>query len=58
MTKAALFDVEKTLDQVFQEGLVVRLNDLGLDLSLIRWIKSFLFDRWLIIKISSTLSEP
>ncbi|KAG5895751.1 hypothetical protein JTB14_029521 [Gonioctena quinquepunctata] len=39
-----LLDISKAFDRVWHEGLLAKLIDFHLPLSLIKWIKSFLFD--------------
>ena len=46
------FDVEKAFDQVWYKGLLPKLYDLGLDINVIKCIKSFLQDRGLTIKLN------
>ena len=47
--------MEKASDQVWHKGLSTKLYNLGSDISLIKWIKSFLLDRELIMNINDTL---
>ena len=47
--------MEKASDQVWHKGLPTKLYNLGSDISLIKWIKSFLLDRELIMNINDTL---
>ena len=51
------FDVEKVFRQVWHKGLLSKLYGLGLHINLIKWIKSFLQDRWLTVKLNDILSE-
>ena len=57
ISTVVFFDVEKAFDQLWHKGLLTKLYDLGLDISLIKRMKSFLQDRGLIIKINDILSE-
>ena len=40
ISTAVFFDVEKEFDQVWHKGLLTKLYQLGLDINLIKWIKS------------------
>ena len=57
ISAVVFFDVEKAFDQAWHKGLLTKLYELGLDLKLIRWIKSFLQNRGLTIKMNNILSE-
>ena len=57
ISTVVFFDVEKAFEQVWHKGLLTKLYELGLDLKLIRWIKSFLQNRGLTIKMNNILSE-
>ena len=52
---AVFFGVEKASDQVWHKGLPTKLYNLGSDISVIKWIKSFPLDRGLIMNINDTL---
>ena len=58
ISTVVIFDVENASGQAWHKGLLTKLYDSGLDISLIKWIKNFLHDRGLIIKINDDLSEP
>ena len=51
------FDVEKAFDQVWHKRLLTKLYELGLDINLIKWIKSFLQNRGLTIKMNNIFSD-
>ena len=53
----AFFDVEKAFDQVCHKGLLSKLYDLRLEINLMKWIKGFLQDRGLTIRLNDVLSE-
>ena len=57
ISAVVFFDVEKAFDQVWHKGLLTKLYELGLDLKLIRWIKSFIQNRGLTIKMNNIFSE-
>ena len=52
------FDMNvECLDAVWRIGLVHKLNSIGLNNSVIRWINSFLSQRNVLVKINSTVSD-
>ena len=53
---AVFFDVEKAYDMVWKNGLLIRLRTLGIAGRMFNWIRDFLFDRSVQVKIGSTLS--
>ena len=57
ISTVVFFDVEKAFDQVWHKGLLTKLYELGLDINLIKWIKSFLQNRGLTIRMNNTFSE-
>ena len=57
-TRAIFLDVEKAFNQVWYDGLLVRLTWLGLNRELIRWISNFLYHRKLIVSINGQFGDP
>ena len=57
ISTAVFFDVEKAFDQVWHKGRLSKLFELGLDINLFKWIKSFLQNRGLTIKLNDIFSE-
>ena len=57
-TKGIFFNVEKTFDQVWYDGLLFKLTSMGLNKKWIRWISNFLYQRKLVISINDQLSDP
>ena len=49
--------VEKAFDQVWHTGLLHKMKKFGIDHNLLRWIKSFLSERSVSIKIKNTKSD-
>lgn len=52
---AIFFDVEKTYDMVWKEGWLIKLNIIGIGGK--NWIKDFLLNRSISVRISATLSR-
>ena len=44
-TFAVFFDLEKTFDKASHEGIILMIENLGINQTLLKWIKSFLSDR-------------
>ena len=57
VTSAVFLDVEKAFDQVWHTGLLHKMKKFGIDQNLLRWIKSFLSERSVSIKIKNTKSD-
>ena len=53
---AVSFDVEKAYDMVWKEGLVIKLNMIGIAGRTYNWIKDFLLDRFIQVRIGKALS--
>lgn len=47
------FDISKAFDKVWHEGLMFKLIQIGTPRYLIRWFKSFLFNRFFLVKIGN-----
>ena len=52
-----LFDIEKAYDMMWKEGLLIKLHKMGVGGRVFNWIKNFLFDRRLQVRIGSELSD-
>ena len=53
---AVFFDVEKAYDIVWKEGLMIKLNLIGIAGRTYNWIKYFLLDRFIQVRIGKALS--
>ncbi|CAF1388677.1 unnamed protein product [Rotaria sordida] len=53
-----LFDIKAAFDSVWHDGLIYKLNDLGLPPYLMNYLISFLQNRTAAIEMESTLSTP
>ena len=53
---AVFFDVEKAYDMVWKEGLMIKLNMIGIAGRTYNWIKYFLLDIFLQVRIGKALS--
>ena len=52
------FDVEKAYDMVWKEGLMIKLDKMGItgiNQSTFNWIKNYLFDRYIQVKMGTTI---
>ena len=54
---AVFFDLEKAYDTTWRHGIMRDLHDLGIRCRLATFIENFLADRWIQVRIGSTLSE-
>ena len=54
---AAFFDLEKAYDTTWRHGIMRDLHDLGIRGRLATFIENFLADRWIQVRVGSTLSE-
>ena len=54
---AVFLDVEKAFDPVWHTGLLHKMKKLGMDQNILRWIKSFLSERSISIKIKNIKSD-
>ena len=52
------FDYSKAFDKVSHSILLDKLLQIGLDLSLVRWVRVFLTCRTMQVRVTGTLSEP
>ena len=54
---AVFFDLEKAYDTTWRHGIMRDLHDLGIRGRLATFIENFLADRWIQVRVGSTLSE-
>lgn len=57
-TDAIYLDIAKAFDSVNVELLIQKLNVMGLNEQLLKWIESYLHDRQQIVKLDETISKP
>ena len=57
VTSAIFLDVEKAFDQVWHTGFLHKMKKFRMDHNLLRWIKSFLSERSISIKIKDIKSD-
>ena len=57
VTSAVFLDIEKAFNQVYHTGLFHKMKKFGKNHNLLRWIKSFLSERSISIKIKNTKSD-
>ncbi|MGL5590845.1 MAG: RNA-directed DNA polymerase, partial [Metamycoplasmataceae bacterium] len=51
------FDIEKAYDSMWREGLLIKMNKLGISGRLFNWVKSFLTNRSIMVKVGSEMSD-
>lgn len=56
-TVAVALDISKAFDRVWHEGLMFKLSCLGIHPALISWIKDFLCDRSISVRVDGILSD-
>ena len=54
---AVFFDIEKAYDMMWTEGLLIKLNKMGVRGRIYQWISAFLSERTLRVRIDGELSE-
>lgn len=54
---AVFFDVEKAYDMLWKEGLLIKLDQIGIEGKLYNWIKEFLIERNIKVKIGEYISR-
>ena len=54
---AVLFDVEKAYDMVWRQGLLIKIKQLGIRGRVFQWIRDFLTERKIAVKVDGTLSR-
>ena len=57
VTSAVFLDVEKAFDQVCHTGVLHKMKKFGIDHSRLRWMKSFLRERSISVKIKNIKSH-
>lgn len=56
-TLAVFLDIQKAYDMLWKEGLLVKLHTLGIQGHMFNWIKNFLSNRKIQVKVNNTLSN-
>ena len=56
-TLTVFLDLEKAYDMVWRKGVLIKLQQFGLGGRIIRWIKDFLSDRTIRVKVDGVLSN-
>lgn len=54
---SVFLDIEKAYDMVWREGLLFKLDGIGIDGQMFNWIKSFLSNRTIQVRIGESLSD-
>jgi len=54
---AVFFDLSKTFDRVWKDGLLFKLLQIGVTVKLHKWIKGYLFHRTAKVKLDNTRSQ-
>ncbi len=54
---AVFFDIEKAYDMIWKEGLLIKLDKMGIGGNLFNWIKDFLFGRKIQVRIGAEISS-
>ena len=54
---AVYFDVEKAYDMVWGQGLLIKIKQLGIRGRVFQWIRDFLTERKIAVKVDGTLSR-
>lgn len=57
MLVGVFFDVEKAYDMLWKEGLLMKLESLGIEGKMYNWISSFLFGRTIQVRVGSAYSR-
>ncbi len=53
---AVFYDVEKAYDMIWKEGLMIKLDIMGITGRIYNWIKYFLADKFIQVRIGKVLS--
>lgn len=53
---AVFFDVEKTYDLLWKEGLLIKIKSLGITGKMFRWVKESLYERSVEVRVGKTFS--
>ncbi len=56
LVMAVFFEVEKAYDMIWKEGLMIKLDMMGITAIIYNWIKDFLADRFIQVRIGKVLS--
>ena len=53
-------DISKDFDKIWHEGLLFKLKQIGIDMSLLKWFQSYLWERtqYVVLNGGASLSEP
>ncbi len=51
------FDIEKACNMMWKEGLLIKLNKIGVNGKMFNWIKDFLFGRKIQVRIGADSSD-
>ncbi len=54
---AVFFDVEKAYDMLWKEGLLIKLDQIGIGGRIYNWIKEFLIERNIKVKVGDYISR-
>ena len=54
---SVFFDVEKAYDMVWKEGVMIKLSMMGITGRVYNWVKEFLFDRFIQVRIGAAMSQ-
>lgn len=54
---AVFFDIEKAYDMMWKEGLLIKLSQMGIKGRVFTWVKEFLSDRIIMVKINGVMSK-
>lgn len=57
MVLAVFFDIEKAYDMLWKEGLLIKLNKLGVGAKLYNWVLDFLFGRTIEVRVGTEHSK-
>ncbi len=57
MVLGVLFDIEKAYDMVWKEGLLIKLNQMGINGNLFNWIMDFLKERKIQVRVGKDYSD-
>ena len=56
-TLGVFLDIEKAYDMVWRKGVIYKVHRLGINGKMFNWIQSFLSDRYMHVRVGSTLSD-
>ena len=58
LTACVLLDMSKAFDSVYHQILLRKLQDVGASTSVLQWFNSYLTNRYQVVRIHSTVSNP